>query len=567
MGFLSTMYSEGTKPSVKAPAITSKKPSYSKPSSAPEMQTDVVRIMQRMMGDLEIQLQDPDNKKVALEGIKKQNPATKLTENDIGRAAIGFGATSAGGTQGSYDGIWGKNTKSSLVKIKNFISSSGIKGINIQEGSGSSPYKEMSDVNIITEANANILNLNRLFKIFGLKTKVEETKKKTKSNKSGTVLDKVGRVIVTEEATTPTPWNGAESLGDIPVTTGDLRDLLTFSYFLNELSYTPCRPLENGKEEVSSPKRAPKTRFVSETVEASYEVDLKKISEEILDNSIFKLEEKRAKGVKIAQEAEKTLNASTCYHSINDFIEWFKRRSSNVYYQMNKSLNEGIHPIRGDEITDEDMKAAKQYRSLIDNIARQWERYKNDIARVLKENGMTQTPVVTPYIIEQAVRSSSDKPTGKGNKRRVSYDDGEYEQEEGYTIKRKKSEGPGAGPISDYMRLESDRYRPDPTLADRIRELSDDNRLPILNRRLWETDNWQNIAIRDLGYGRDLNNLKQRFVAYAGTLRKLIDNLYYGWENEFRDKITEDVSRNQNRELNRWERIIEAKISQAQRSR
>ena len=522
-----------------------------------EGQRNVVRIMQRFMGDLELALSKPENAKKAANALYDHHKNDKLDANFIMQSAQGFGATSAGGTSGTYDGLWGGNTKSSLERIKNFVVQTKIPGVLVQAGTGTRPYREMSDTDIIKAANGNIANFNRLFK--ELQLTVPEYGKPAETEKGGTGyrLDAVGPILTDEQAQRD-PWS--KPLGGVSVTVGDVNNFLRFFYLMQRLQYTDCLPLSSAEE--------PKKKESSED-----KPDLEKIAKEIFSRSIWKagqsLDEivdpwgRQEKPSQPARQEEKI--EGLCFNQISDFLRWFRGRSAAVYDQLYRAIEESRpHPLRpGTMVTSTDIAAAKAYRSAIHDRSKEWDFIKGRVEQLLREKGMENSPVVTIGILREVDSglSSGKKPTSRPGAASARPGEGGS-----FTIPDYGMD-PNKGPIWDFMKLEqiSAKYSDDETGSiERLRELSSGDYLPVLDRREWGRS-WVDIALRNI-QGEDDTDRLLGFKEWAPLLRRVLQDIYRGWERKFGHEVADAVSRVQSRNLARWESTIRNKISQFERS-
>lgn len=555
-----------------------------------EKQTDTVRTMQGIMAKLRDELQIESKAEAALKKISKDGkaPAGLESAQKISETARAFGSTSAGGTTGTQDGIWGPNTKKALQAIKDFVKQAGISGVIINPGEGASPYREMKDEDVIKTAQANITNLARLFVEVGLDAPPEAAQQ----GGSGYILDQVADSLH-DLMIGQNPW--PQYWGSRPVTVGDLRDLLTFFYLIQGLKYTDCQPLEEKK------KPEPKGRGGRARGASVEESELEKFAQEVLSGSLFSFAEpaaaadeeavpgapaatpkEEAEGEAEGEEEKKEETPAPrtggegpmkgggdghCFSTIGHFIWWFSQRARAVYAQMMSMKREARpHPVYTDRaVTDTDVKAAQAYMAAMRNIAMQWAQIMGRVEDILRERGWTgrdgnPNPVVTLQVLLEAMQSGGG---GAGRGRGGAGGRGSG----GYTIPGDDLQDRALkGPIRNYMPLEN-LLNSDYFAAQSQAELASMTRggLPNIDIRTWRTGSWTDIATRYIDAPTQTEQLRL-FPQWAGLVRKVIQEMFTNWQRDYEGQYdVATVLRRQDRMLSTWEQYIRAKISQAQR--
>src|SRR5690606_7899500 len=355
-------------------------------SNVSEKQVEAVRSMQRVMGRLEEELAMAD---VA------QKAATKLNNPDITADVImqdsrSWGATSGGGMTGSYDGLWGGNTKGSLQKIADFIKKAGIKNVVIQPGNGEKPYEEMSDDEVIKMANDNLTNLGRLFVELGRSSPQEVTQR----GGAGYILDKVSESL-DNTMVGQNPW--PDYYGSYPVTAGDVKDITSFFYLIQGIRYTDCKPLETAKKEEPEAKAQGRERF---QFAALPESSIEKFAREVLEGSIFRLAQETPPATQTTEEVKPVEEApenGVCFNVIEDMLNWFHRRARMVFEQINRGYEKSEpYPLDQSRVVGaRDMEAAKYYMGAVRNLHAQWASVRKSILKELEDRNMQEKPVVT----------------------------------------------------------------------------------------------------------------------------------------------------------------------------
>lgn len=565
-------------------------------------QANVVTTMQQLMGQFGIDLSSAEKAQAA---IKKLN--VNIKPEDLTREARSWGATRIG-TSGTAtgDGEWGPNTKTALLRIKKFVTDNKVPNVLIQEGQGNSPWHEMKDADIIKMAEANIANLSRLFAALGLETPAVATGR----GKSNTEYDRVPRVL-TQEAAGADPWpkhyGGGEDnpTGGILITAGSLSTFDRFFQILETLTIQGigCAPLSGRDAEAvrkgRGEERGKKRR-------AFLEVDIQKLASEILDGCIVRLAQnnphdpsvyaKQPQGPTVpvtqpganqphvptapmspprAAGAQKTEPAplanvdkgtekapaaqgSLCVNMIDAMMRWFRDRSAMVYQQIVDASREAgeIHPIKVPAqrlITDEDVRAAGDYRASINELSNLWAR----IRRQLLANAEVDenTPTVTREMI---VRSGGGEGREGGPGAGRGAPGGS-----GYTVPGESEAGDylqDQGPIRDYIPLSNLGY--DQFSNEAVNVLKDDSaNVPDLDIREWQQGLWTQIADRyipgDSEYVR-----WQAFPGWARKVTNAINGLFLTW----RDKNpAPEIMVQQQRKLEQWTSTIQATTNRALR--
>lgn len=545
---------------------TSESVSSSSPVSSvvSEKQRDAVRTMQRIMGKLEEELAMADVAQKAAITLNKP----EITSDVIMRDSRSWGATSAGGTSGSYDGIWGKNTKNSLQKIALFVQRAGVDGVIIQSGTGDSPYKEMNDADVIKIANDNITNLGRLFSKLGRSVPNEVAER----GGAGYVLDKVSSQL-DNTMVGANPW--PNYYGDFPVTAGDMKDLLTFFYMVQGLKYTSCKPLggEEKKEEVKTEER-PRYQFASDLPES----ELQKLAREILDKSIFKLaQEAPVEEVKPVEEAPAETQSlgddGVCVNIIDDMIKWFGVRSRMIYEQMLRGSDRAQpHPISPNRVIEKtDVEASKAYMSAVRRIYEQWMSVKKKIESKLVETGKADKPVVTLDLLTDTLRGGLEETSGGGAARRRETGEpgGAYTVPAG-TYNQAKMEGP----IANYMPLESlnvsDGFIAEQQTIQELARMTKGGELPSIDMREWRGGNWADIATQYIKESTQTEQLR-KFPEWASNVRRVINEMFRYWQDDIQNmdlprNARDRIMRGQQTVLGRWNAYIKAAIADSQRN-
>jgi hypothetical protein len=534
---------------------------------------DAIRTMQQLMGKLNTDMQTGIVADNALERIKAANggnaPAGFDTADKIKESVRSWGATSAGGTQGSYDGIWGRNTKAQLENIKKFIADSKLPGMIIQEGAGASPSHDMEPANLKKMAEDNIANLVRLFESLGMSAPSIGGQG---GNLSSFPLDRIKSELMTDDATAPQPW--PEHAGDVRVTVGDMRSLVRFFQFIQQLKYTQCRPLEDADrsmEERSSIEGA--TRKRSEKVDLGYVDDLDDIetlAEIILDGSLVRLGYSGAQHGP-APEAATSGGQWHCFYTVDEIFRWFASRARMVLAQIQDLIAERKpHPFYPDRLVNaQDEAAATAYLAAANGLWEQWSGMKRNILRQIQQRGNADHPQVTLDMIMDGGAGNLQTP---GASRRRGEGDGSDRSGRGTGAETISDGGEDSisqrtlrGPIREFMPLNwllsSNEFKAD---TDKLEELSRDGRIPDIHRQIWRQGNWTNLAIQSIEGNSDTEKM-QKFPQWAGAIRDVLYDLYANWEYEYRDKLSEQIIAQQNRELNRWGDAITSIISRAQR--
>jgi hypothetical protein len=559
-----------------------------------EKQTDTVRTMQGIMAKLRDELQLKAKAEAAKEKIKKADGSYQEgldTAEKISEIARTFGSTSAGGTTGTQDGIWGGNTKKSLQAIKDFIQKAGISGVIISVGEGSSPYREMKDEDVIKAAQDNITNLARLFVAVGLDTPPEAAQQ----GGSGYVLDQVADSLH-DLMIGQNPW--PDYWGSRPVTIGDLRDLLTFFYLIQGLKYTDCQPLEERAAPARRRGREEDDRGGRARGAATDQSELEKFAQEILQNTLFSFavpeSGEAVPGAPAAAEATPAAEAEGddeaedaprsggegpmegggdghCFATIGHFIWWFSQRARAVYAQMMNliRIKTTKHPIYKDRyVEDIDVQAAQAYMAAMRNIAMQWAQMMSRVEDILRKRGWTgrdgaQNPVVTLQILLEAMQGGGGAGRGPGG----GGPGGGGSGSPGYTIPGDDPQSRALnGPIQNYMPLEN-LLNSDFFYAQSQSDLASLTRggLPNIDIRTWRTGSWTDIATRYVEAPTQTEQLRM-FPQWAGLVRKVIQEMFTNWQRDYEGQYdVETVLRRQDRMLSTWEQYIRAKISQAQR--
>jgi len=367
---------------------------YSGKSKRSERQTEAVRTMQLVMGKLQSALGTSAGAEKAATLIEEGMDAKAIM--DYGR---GFGGTSAGGNSGSYDGIWGRNTKKALGRIVAFLKAANISGVLIQPGKGTSPAKEMEDAELIRVAESNITNLGRIF------TKVGASAPSEIGSRGGSdfIFDMIESDLATVMSNNPDPW--PEHRGNISVTAGEIRDIVQFISFIQRLTFTNCKPLPEKKEASDAATMILEGALFSFAAEPE-DSDTDAVSAarggaaggaRVGAASAAAVAQNREKA-EATEEEVRTSGTGPCFSSVDDFISWFDNRSFYVFNQLRTAAQDRRpHPVpdtNGDQraITQSDLTNAKKYNDAIKNLRAQWDAVKRSVEGVIREDGNAKNP-------------------------------------------------------------------------------------------------------------------------------------------------------------------------------
>jgi hypothetical protein len=473
----------------------------------PEDQKGIVMTMQQLLNDLTSKI-TINAKRIA---IKLQVP-----ENEIRNLAPKFSNTSGGPQKEREDGIWGKNTKASLVNLKSFTEKFKIPSI-IKEGEGESPYKEMKDPDIITIANENIDNIVKIFNVLGLETNVKNIKR----TNSGTIYDHVGPELTYDQLENP-----MTKPGKIAVTGGHLKDLVNFFRLINPMTLegSVCEPLPS-----------------LTTAELNSDI-LQKLADIILSESIFKLAQqptitKRPKG--------------HCINEIDDIIQWFAERANALHAQLEENKN-----------PDQDIKNAEEYMAGVRNISDLWNNIRDKVEQILRNAGQEKTPVVTSHVLYKAMNDAASGP-GAARRRSGPVDTSSNAE----TISSNKDYSNILnGPLKPFMRLESDivKFPIDESGDDslnQLRSMSQNGTLPNIDMEDFQNGKWISIALNNIS--GDKSTALKSFRAYASLIGDVLSSMYRNWAYQYRTKTSADVVRQQQRMSVEWQDNIRSIISRS----
>ena len=571
------------------------------------VRSETVANMQRVMSSLSTQLSNSSNQ----EKVTKAIGATDFP--------LQIGPTGKGTFFANDDGVWGKNTKAALENIKNFIdvgSNGKIKGIFIDPGTGTSPYKEMKPEDLEKAAKDNINNLVLLFGVLGLDA---PTGMGTGQRLRNTILDRIPRSPSAPDAVKPDPWPWAAD--GLPVNSDSFRDFLGFFALVKSLDNIsiPCAPLEG----------TAKQSLLTES-------DLKALSDFILEGSIVRMSQlgvpesivqdnreqvqghplafdpnlkgtKRRRnepllGNKWGPETDVKENLTTgvggadkrdkftgsaeqnvappggapaeatppaapagpCPNQIDWITNWFLQRAKNVYSQISSLYDQGYgHPNYPErKVTKEDVSLAENYARMAEGIWRTWGGIRRQVIDSLRNKGLSDHPGITVEMLNEIALGGGDLGGGGAGRRRHPGGRGSG----AFTIPGEGEEGPGKGPLSEYMRLDylGSQYGVSDDANTQLRALSAGGQLPTIDLGTWKTGNWIDMALRDVN--ADTNTEKLRlFPEYAAGIRNFLQSLYRNWQADYGEQITDAVSRTQDRLLSRWEGYIRSMIAVAQR--
>lgn len=583
-----------------------------------DKQHDAVQTMQSIMGKLQTDLQTQSVAQKAQQQLPNKDKYDDWQA--LATEARSWGSTSAGGTTGTLDGIWGKNTKAALARIKQFVADTGIQGIMIREGQGASPYREMEDAAVIKAANDNITNLARLFVALGMAVPAEAKGQ----GGSGYVLDQIPTELTAEAATSDNVW--PEFWGEQLVTVGDLRSFSRFFQLLMRLNYTACQPLEGEDREIQEAakdrrreNRLPegvgagreKPESDEEEIDVGYADEgvagdlgdtgplaLSTLAKEILGNTIVRLsvdpaavdpEEIGDEG-KDPQHTSEEYNTNQdyrgsahgetgtgeagettpepagmgviCFYSIDDFLRWFSARAASVYRQLYYARQEprsNPRPDRGGAVTDIDLKAALAYQAAIAKLMEVWSDMKDDVLGQIRD---ADEPVVTLSMIRNAGGLGLGGPgasrIGRGRS-------GVGAGPGGRTI-------PGVGgydyvnegPMHRVMPLEWMVAQGITSMHPKVRELKSlsIDSLPDLNYNEWYGGDWVSIALDNV---KGESNAAQlyNFPNWANTLREALRQIYVKWRDDNIAHKDRKIIARQDQLWRDWSQVIRSLISQA----
>ena len=576
--------------------------------------SETVANMQRIMSNLSTQLSNP----AIQEKVKGIIGATDLP--------LTIGPTSRGTFSANDDGVWGRNTKAALDNIKNFIdknSNEKIRGIFIKPGTGNSPYKEMKPEDLESDAKSNINNLFRLFEKLGLDTSDLGVKKRVRN----AIFDKIAKSPEPDDARKPEPWPWLKD--GAPVNSDSFRDFLSFFAFVQSLNISvPCVALEEiAQPKRRSSLTDSDLKVLSEAILEGSIVRLSQVGvpenivqehregvlghpnalkpdltrtkrrrnepllgtkwpgagdtgKESLTGGVERDKKDKltggggesAEGVSPSAGTGTTpaeappLGSTTglCPNQIDFITNWFQQRARNVYAQIYGLFDaDDAHPNEPErQVTQEDVDLAKNYAIMADGMWRTWGGIRGRIIEMLRDKGLDKNPTITVEMLNNMVSSGMDMGGGGAGRRRHPGGRGSG----AFTIPGEGEEGPGKGPLADYMRLDylGNQYGVAEDAGAQLRALSASGQLPTIDLRTWRTGNWIDMALRDVN--ADTNTEKLRlFPEYAASIRNFLQSLYRNWQADGAEQITDAVSRSQDRLLSRWEGYIRSMIAVAQR--
>lgn len=473
-----------------------------------------IRTMQKLMMDLGSQL----SQSVQAQAIVKNNPNTKLSPEQIQAMARQFSNTAAGGLGKSpIDGVWGKNTHDALILINQLVQALGIKDVIISEGTGPSPYKTNDD--LFSLAKQNIDNLSRLFSHAGATTTVQEV---ANNNVSAMIVDMVDPNLPAEGVNNPfAHW------GNHPVLVSDLTNFTSFFEFISSgfKPPFPCESLESNNEDKKTPLAE-----IPGSVTASNEDYLQKIAKEVLDGSIYRLGQEQVQPVAVPTSVT---NDPHCVSVIEQMIQWFKDRASEMFDYIYKSYNGKSLPSprpdrKGKVGTLLDAQLADYYVRQMGKISDEWKDIKNSIINILKDRGSLDKPIVTSTILRDAISGSkkgkAHETSNKNESNESTKDRYESNEGQGRTIHQRTN----AEPLSDFISVQDFENFEVPSL-DKLRALSDGKELPELELRKLRSGSWQTLANQWVA-GVSTADKYRNFGAWISTLRDVIREAYRDWK-------------------------------------
>lgn len=570
-------------------------------SKSSDATKDTVRTMQQFMSKLNTELQSPEKAKLAFEAVQQAGggtaPAAYKAQEDISKAAMSWGNTAGRQT---FDGIWGPKTKAQLESIKKFIADTKLPGILIQEGTGARPYREMKDDQVKKMAEDNIANLARLFTALHLET--PNIPGASGGNLSSFPLDRIKRTLVTADATSPNPWKQGDE-GEVRVTVGDVKSFIRFFQFVQELQYTPCKPLEGaqrGRVKVKPKKEEIDVGYADDEMDdidryaanrPIFQESFESLAATILDGSLIRLgggktesrdtpapaaEAKPITGDEIIDPWADKKTESTginyhCFSTLEDILKWFASRARVVLAQVQDLERErNPHPFYPERLTNkQDLGAAQAYLAAIMGLWEQWSRMKGDILKQIQEKGDVNKPVVTLDMIVGGGASglptpgAARRPGGGG----AGGGGGGVTIPGGGTAREWVLRGPiqRQMPLNWLLREDAFGGANFPGVKkDQLTLASANGQLPTnLDRDEWRGGNWVNIALTNVK--GDSNTEKLRgFVRWAGLVRDTLYELYGGWEARYRNQLSREVIAQQSREISMWGDVITSIITRAQ---
>jgi hypothetical protein len=420
------------------------------------------------------------------------------------------------------DGVWGKNTRTALLAIKNLLRNLGMKNISISEGNGPSPYKVQTPDELKSLVQQNINNLSEVFT--ALELKIPEGAEAT-SKDIDLVIDMVEQNIPEEGKSDPfAHW------GNIPVRANDIINLTTFFQFVSVLKPPfRCEPLDGKEDSITTEK----------TISASFEDYIKKMACEVLDRSIYRIAVD-AEQIKLEETPPPASNPH-CVSVFESTIEWFLDRSKNMYGPIYNSYApvpmKSPRPDRnGKNGTLLDTQLAKYYIDHMSKISNDWMESKDSIIDLLSKRG--KSPIITNSILATAI---SGKGSGSGEYKghaHVQNDGGE--NIEGRSVRSGKQ----TPPLGKFISLR--RWHEDfsvPSLAE-VQKYTKGNRFPNLSL---DMAFWQEFLpqVEGRNYAAQVGNL-------GNWISAVIDSIVEVYNNWMSSDPNDDEARQQFRFQQQW---------------
>ena len=306
--------------------------------------------------------------------------------------------------------------------------------------------------------------------------------------------------------------------------------------------------------------------------------DLQKLARLVLDGSIYRFSQYKTQGkndysTDTTQQAPPPVDTRNgkYFYDIDNFINYFSSRARSVYEQISRLARERKpHPNQKNRTAqDSDVQSARLYMDMMHNVSNEWNDVKGAVKDILIKSNKAKTPIVTDDILLQATGGRGGGSYGIRGGSRGEIDTGntipgdDESVDEGMKTK---------GPIQEQMRLSrlltsSSRLYSESKYQ--LENLTKGGKLPTIFQRDWHTGSWIDMAQRYVV--GDSDEEKQRnFIQWASALRTVLNDIFTSWENEYGNRINQDVfdriSARQGNILNTWNNYIRARISEAEQS-